>query len=200
MTDTTTRDQAGQLQGALSTPTTAPDTRPAPADETAARVAALVGSMSLEAKIAQVVGFWEKGDGEVVAPLQGEFTREGGLDEATRHGLGHLTRVYGTRPVDPDGRARWLWAKQRELIATSGLPALVHEECLTGLSAWKAATFPTPLAWGASFDPELVQEMATLIGGSMAALGIHQGLAPVLDVVRDPGGAASRSASPRTRT
>ncbi|AEI12895.1 beta-xylosidase/alpha-l-arabinosidase [Cellulomonas gilvus] len=186
MTDTTTRDQAGQLQGAPSTPTTAPDTRPAPADETAARVAALVGSMSLEAKIAQVVGFWEKGDGEVVAPLQGEFTREGGLDEATRHGLGHLTRVYGTRPVDPDGRARWLWAKQRELVATSGLPALVHEECLTGLSAWQAATFPTPLAWGASFDPELVQEMATLIGGSMAALGIHQGLAPVLDVVRDP--------------
>ncbi|MBT0995373.1 glycoside hydrolase family 3 C-terminal domain-containing protein [Cellulomonas sp. DKR-3] len=142
--------------------------------------------MTLEQKLAQLVGFWEKGDGEVVAPLQGEFTRDGGLDEATRHGLGHLTRVYGTRPVDPAERAAWLWRKQRELVASSGIPALVHEECLTGLSAWRAATFPTPLAWGASFDPALVGRMAGLIGGSMRELGVHQGLAPVLDVVRDP--------------
>ena len=62
----------------------------------------------------------------------------------------------------------------------------MHEECLTGLSAWKAATFPTPLAWGAAFDPELVERMGAAIGESMRALGIHQGLAPVLDVVRDP--------------
>src|SRR5690606_31929909 len=62
----------------------------------------------------------------------------------------------------------------------------VHEECLTGLAAWKAATFPTPLAWGASFDPALVAEMGALIGESMRELGIHQGLAPVLDVARDP--------------
>ncbi|MBC7290646.1 MAG: glycoside hydrolase family 3 C-terminal domain-containing protein, partial [Actinotalea sp.] len=61
-----------------------------------------------------------------------------------------------------------------------------HEECLTGLAAWRAATFPTPLAWGASFDPDLVHEVARAIGGSMRELGVHQGLAPVLDVVRDP--------------
>jgi beta-glucosidase len=62
----------------------------------------------------------------------------------------------------------------------------VHEECLTGLSAWKAATYPTPLAWGAAFDPELVERMGAAIGDSMRSLGIHQGLAPVLDVIRDP--------------
>ena len=62
----------------------------------------------------------------------------------------------------------------------------MHEECLTGLAAWQAATFPTPLAWGASFDPELVAEMGAAIGRSMRELGVHQGLAPVLDVVRDP--------------
>ena len=67
-----------------------------------------------------------------------------------------------------------------------GIPAIVHEECLTGLAAWQATTFPTPLAWGASFDPELVQNMAAAIGSSMRALGgVHQGLAPVLDVIRD---------------
>ncbi|MDM7830337.1 glycoside hydrolase family 3 N-terminal domain-containing protein [Cellulomonas sp. MW9] len=144
--------------------------------------------MTLDEKLAQLVGFWEKGDGEVVAPLQGEFAVEQGLDDAVRHGLGHLTRPYGTRPVDAGDRARWLWAQQRRLVRETrlGIPALVHEECLTGLSAWRAATFPTPLAWGAAFDPELVEEMGAAIGGSMRTLGIHQGLAPVLDVIRDP--------------
>ncbi|KRD41210.1 beta-glucosidase [Cellulomonas sp. Root930] len=152
------------------------------------RASELLTRMTLEEKLAQIVGFWEKGDGEVVAPLQGEFTHEQGLDEATRHGLGHITRAYGTRPVDAVERAQWLWNLQRRLVRETrlGIPALVHEECLTGLSAWRAATFPTPLAWGASFDPDLVAEMGAAIGDSMRTLGVHQGLAPVLDVIRDP--------------
>ncbi|ASD20915.1 glycosyl hydrolase [Cryobacterium sp. LW097] len=144
--------------------------------------------MTLEEKLAQLVGYWVDQGGEVVAPLAGEMATSTKYDEATQHGLGHLTRVYGTRPVDPVERAEWLWAEQRRLTGETrlGIPAIVHEECLTGLAAWKAATFPTPLAWGAAFDPALVQEMGRLIGGSMKQLGIHQGLAPVLDVIRDP--------------
>lgn len=155
------------------------------------RVRALHAQMTLEEKLAQIVGYWLDQNG-VVAPLQNEMAAgqksSGELADITRHGLGHYTRVYGTRPVDPVERARWLWAEQRRLKRETrlGIPALVHEECLTGLAAWKAATFPTPLAWGASFDPGLVYEMARAIGGSMRALGIHQGLAPVLDVVSDP--------------
>ncbi|MFD6636949.1 glycoside hydrolase family 3 N-terminal domain-containing protein [Micromonospora chalcea] len=153
-----------------------------------ARVRELLARMTIEEKVAQIVGFWEKEDGEAVAPLQGEFADTGRLDDFSRHGLGHLTRAYGTRPVDAAARAAWLWRFQRELVTGTrlGIPAIVHEECLTGLSAWKAATFPTPLAWGAAFDPDLVTEMAAAIGASMRALGIHQGLSPVLDVIRDP--------------
>jgi len=155
------------------------------------RVGALLAQMTLEEKAAQLVGYWLDQGGEVVAPMQNEMgsTRSSGaLAEITRHGIGHFTRVYGTRPVDPAERAAWLWSEQRRIKRETrlGIPALVHEECLTGLAAWKAATFPTPLAWGASFDPELVAEMGALIGESMRQLGIHQGLAPVLDVVRDP--------------
>jgi beta-xylosidase len=159
-----------------------------PSQDGEARVRELLGRMTLEEKVAQIVGFWEKEDGEAVAPLQGEFSGIAQLEEFSRHGLGHLTRAYGTRPVDAAARASWLWKFQRDLVANTrlGIPAIVHEECLTGLSAWKAATFPTPLAWGASFDPELVADMGAAIGASMRALGIHQGLAPVLDVVRDP--------------
>ncbi|QFG68447.1 glycoside hydrolase family 3 N-terminal domain-containing protein [Ornithinimicrobium pratense] len=151
-------------------------------------VAELLAAMSLEEKLAQIVGFWDKGDGEAVAPLQGAFVEAQGLYDVAAQGLGHLTRVYGTRPVDPVERARWLWDFQRWLVGSTqhGIPALVHEECLTGLSAWRAATYPTPLAWGASFDPDLVGEVAGLVGETMRQLGVHQGLAPVLDVVRDP--------------
>ncbi|MCJ1712908.1 beta-glucosidase [Curtobacterium sp. VKM Ac-2922] len=146
--------------------------------------------MTLEEKTAQLVGYWLDQNG-VVAPMQGEMAaaQDGAtLADITRHGIGQFTRVYGTRPVEPDERAAWLWAEQRRLKRETrlGIPALVHEECLTGLAAWKAATFPTPLAWGASFDPELVEQVGAVIGRSMRQLGVHQGLAPVLDVVRDP--------------
>ena len=164
------------------------------------RVHDLLAQMTLEEKLAQLVGYWvgqrpgAAGEGQNhagdVAPLQGEMTSSmsTSLEEASGFGLGHLTRVYGTDPVDPVDRAQWLWRQQRRLRSQTrlGIPALVHEECLTGLAAWQAATFPTPLAWGASFDPDLVQEMAAAIGSSMRELGIHQGLAPVLDVIRDP--------------
>lgn len=152
------------------------------------RVSALHARMTLDEKLAQIVGYWVDQGGEVVAPMVGEMTVSNRYEEASKHGIGHLTRVYGTRPVDPVERASWLWAEQRRLKTDTrlGIPALVHEECLTGLAAWKAATFPTPLAWGAAFDPDLVAEMGSLIGGSMRQLGIHQGLAPVLDVIRDP--------------
>ena len=115
------------------------------------RVRDLLARMTLAEKLSQIVGFWDKGDGEAVAPLQGDFGGASGLEEAARHGLGHLTRPYGTRPVDPVERAAWLWGWQRALVTGTrlGIPALVHEECLTGLAAWQAATFPTPLAWGA---------------------------------------------------
>jgi beta-glucosidase-like glycosyl hydrolase len=156
--------------------------------EISPRVSALHARMTLEEKLAQLVGFWVDQGGAVVAPMQGEMASSGLLEEATAHGIGHLTRVYGTRPVDPVERAAWLWREQRRLRTQTrlGIPALVHEECLTGLAAWQAATFPTPLAWGASFDPDLVREMGALIGASMRELGVHQGLAPVLDVIRDP--------------
>ena len=160
--------------------------------EVSERVAALHAKMTLEEKLAQIVGYWLDQGGKVVAPMQGEMAagQKGSSEvaEVTRNGLGHFTRVYGTRPVEPTERAAWLWNEQRRLKRETrlGIPALVHEECLTGLAAWKAATFPTPLAWGAAFDPELVHEMGEAIGDSMRRLGIHQGLAPVLDVVRDP--------------
>jgi len=137
------------------------------------RVRALHSRMSLDEKLAQLVGYWLDQSG-VVAPMQSEMAGQkasADLAAVTRNGLGHYTRVYGTRPVDPVERAGWLWGEQRRLKRQTrlGIPALVHEECLTGLAAWTAATFPTPLAWGAAFDPDLVEQMARAIGDSIRA-------------------------------
>ncbi|MCX3062949.1 beta-glucosidase [Streptomyces beihaiensis] len=170
------------------------------------RAADLLARMTTEEKTAQLVGVWlgsdtgtaadtaaDTGEGApapvAVAPGQHRYTaHSAALDALLPHGLGHLTRPYGTVPVEPTEGAARLAELQRRIQAGNrfGLPALAHEECLTGFTAWQATVFPSPLAWGATFDPALITEMAESIGASMRAAGVHQGLAPVLDVVRDP--------------
>ena len=152
------------------------------------RVAALVAQMTLEEKLAQLVGVWPGSPSGEVAPMQDAMQRGGTtVEEFAKDGLGQLTRWFGTSPVEAAEGMISLVERQRWLVANTrlGIPALVHEECLTGLSAWGATTFPAPPAWGATFHPELVEAMGAAIGASMASLGVHQGLAPLLDVVRD---------------
>ncbi|MFJ1734919.1 glycoside hydrolase family 3 N-terminal domain-containing protein [Streptomyces sp. NPDC088254] len=159
----------------------------------AARVDDLLARMTLEEKTAQLYGVWVGAatDGEGVAPHQHDMTAEAAerdWAELITRGLGQLTRSFGTAPVDPAVGARALAGAQRQIAGASrfGIPAVAHEECLAGFTAWRATAYPVPLAWGASFDPPLVEEMARRIGRDMRSVGVHQGLAPVLDVVRDP--------------
>lgn len=162
-----------------------------PADENGDRVAELIARMTPEEKIAQLIGLWlgmEPGTGDVVAPLQNAMHSDvGSFEDFCANGIGQLTRPFGTAPVDPHSGAAELARHQQWLRKQTrlGIPALVHEECLTGLAAWRATTYPAPPAWGASFDPELLQQIGAEIGADMRSLGVHQGLAPVLDVVRD---------------
>ncbi|MFN8075028.1 MAG: glycoside hydrolase family 3 N-terminal domain-containing protein [Kineosporiaceae bacterium] len=157
----------------------------------AERVADLTGRMTLEEKVAQLYGVWvtTAADGESVAPHQHDLASPPqDWDAFLSSGLGQLTRSFGTAPVDPALGARALARTQQQVRASNrfGIPALAHEECLAGFTAWRATIFPVPLSWGASFDPDLVEEMASAIGASMRGVGVHQGLAPVLDVTMDP--------------
>ena len=159
-----------------------------PADA-AERAAGLVKRMTLEEKCAQLYSLWLGVDADAgdMAPHQsGQAggTREG---DPAAHGLGQLTRPFGSAPVPAAEGAANLAARQRQIRASSrfGIAALAHEECLTGFMAHGATIFPTALAWGATFDPEIVGAMARQIGASMRSVGVHQGLAPVLDVVAD---------------
>ncbi|MFI6120874.1 beta-glucosidase [Streptomyces sp. NPDC051064] len=155
------------------------------------RIEALMAEMTQDEKLAQLGSYWSKanvGSGDArVAPIEEALAARSGEAEALAHGIGHLTRPYGTRPLTPEeGRAE-LVRVQRLLTDTTrlGIPAIAHEECLTGFAAFGATVYPTPLAWAATFDTELVERMGAAIGRDMASVGVHQGLAPVLDVVRD---------------
>ncbi|MER5438769.1 glycoside hydrolase family 3 N-terminal domain-containing protein [Streptomyces sp. NPDC002790] len=175
------------------------------------RVDALLAEMTVTEKVAQLGSRWlgnfvgrkaaddgDTGDGKAgdgkaerpqVAPLEAVFEEAGRvpLEEAAQDGLGHLTRVYGSRPVSVQKGADLLVAQQHAVVKSSrlGIPALAHEECLTGFNTYGATVYPAPLAWAAAFDPDLVHRLGGAIGRDMRAVGVHQGLAPVLDVVRD---------------
>ncbi len=168
-------------------------THSAPWRDTAAspqeRADSLIAAMTLKEKTAQLYGVWvgASSEGGEVAPHQNEMNPPVDLDEILPSGLGQLTRPFGTAPVDPALGALSLQRTQQRIAAANrfGIPALVHEECLAGFATWQATAYPVPLAWGATFNAELIRTMGAAIGADMRSLGVHQGLAPVLDVVRD---------------
>lgn len=156
------------------------------------RVEALLSELAPEEKAGQLGSFWPVPPEDLavtgdVAPMSTAFAAGLPWAEAIGQGLGHITRNFGAAPIGvADGLAQ-LRRLQGDVVATSrlGIPAIVHEECLTGFTALGATVYPAAIAWGATFDPELIKEMARRIGADMAAVGVHQGLSPLLDVVRD---------------
>jgi beta-glucosidase-like glycosyl hydrolase len=167
------------------------------------RVSALLEVMTLAEKVAQLGSRWVGNSGPgpeaagtddpdriatTVAPMEDVFaTGSIPFEQATEHGIGHLTRVFGSAPVSAEEGAAIVVRRQRSIVDRTrlGIPAIVHEECLTGFTSFDATVYPAAIAWAATFDPDLVQRMAVAIGQDLAAVGVHQGLSPVLDVVRD---------------
>ncbi|WP_019068029.1 glycoside hydrolase family 3 N-terminal domain-containing protein [Streptomyces hokutonensis] len=160
-----------------------------PALPVAERVEALLARLTLPEKVAQLSSTWEdiEADGPEVAPGSNHFGRVGDLDETARHGLGQLTRPYGTLPRPALEHARLLAEHQRQVVAQSrfDIPAMAHDECLTGFTAYGATIYPTSLGMAATFDPALIRRVGEAIGSDMAEAGVHQGLSPVVDVIRD---------------
>jgi beta-glucosidase-like glycosyl hydrolase len=155
------------------------------------RASDLLARMTLEEKTAQMHALWLilSEDGEH-RPRQDDFT--GGTDPAAvkralGHGLGQISRALGSHGVAPRTGVRALNRLQKFLREETrlGIPVMSHEECLVGLMARGATMFPSALAYGATWNPDLVERAAQAIGREARSVGCHQGLAPVLDVSRD---------------
>ena len=67
-----------------------------------------------------------------------------------------------------------------------GIPIFVHEESVGGYCARDATVFPHGIGLAATWDPALVEQVAGVIRDQMRAVGARLGLAPVLDIARDP--------------
>ncbi|MDE6442151.1 MAG: glycoside hydrolase family 3 C-terminal domain-containing protein [Clostridia bacterium] len=66
------------------------------------------------------------------------------------------------------------------------IPALIHAEGLSGpVCLLGGCQYPAPIGLGATFEPELVEEMAKFTSRQLAANGIRHALSPVLDLARE---------------
>ena len=156
-----------------------------------ARAADLLARMTLEEKIAQLYSLWlnlsEDGNHQARNdPFTGGTDQEK-LRKTLSLGLGQITRPLGGRPIDARDGVKALNTLQKFMLEETrlGIPVMSHEECLNGLLAQGATLFPAALAYGASFNPGLVERVGKAIGEEARAVGAVQVLAPVLDVARD---------------
>jgi len=148
----------------------------------AARVDDLLGRMTLEEKIAQIGSLWiyEIADAQGLNRTWAQ-TRMG-------DGLGQVTRLAGGSSLGPVATATLANAVQKFLVEETrlGIPALIHDECCSGFLANGATNFPQIIGIASTWEPELVEAMTQIIRRQMRAVGVHHGLAPVLDIARDP--------------
>ena len=160
--------------------------------EVSERVRDLASRMTLEEKLAQLVGFWVDQGGEVVAPMQGEMTAAGGGAATVRDHPGR-DRPPHPRLRHPSGRRRRARgvAVGRAASAAARDPARHPRDRARGVPdrarGVEGRDLPDPARLGRLVRPRSSSsEIGAAVGASMRALGIHQGLAPVLDVIRDP--------------
>ncbi len=146
------------------------------------RVQDLLGRMTVEEKLAQLTSFWfhELQDGRSVSQQK---TRA-----LLASGIGQISRVGGSSTLTPAEVARASNAIQRFLLQETrlGIPAILHEECCVGFMTLGGTVFPQMVGLASTWDPALAQAMAEEIRRQMVAVGARQGLAPVLDIARDP--------------
>jgi len=146
------------------------------------RVDDLLGRMTVEEKVAQLSSLWIY-----------EIADDRGLNrqwaqERMAHGLGQVTRLAGGSSLGPVETAHLANQIQRFLIEETrlGIPALIHDECCSGFLANGAISFPQIIGLASTWMPELVEAMTRTIRQQMRVVGVHHGLAPVLDIARDP--------------
>lgn len=142
----------------------------------------LLDRMTLDEKLAQL------GSTYVYEILDGNELDHGRAAGVMEHGIGHISRIGGASALEPHEVAEIANTIQHHLLTRTrlGVPAIVHEECLAGVMVKGATSFPQGIGIAATWDPDISYAVGRSIARQMRAGGAHQGLAPVLDVCRDP--------------
>lgn len=147
------------------------------------RVDDLLGRMTLEEKVAQMLSIWNRKS--LITDAQGRFD-SARAPTILQLGMGRIERPsdgHGARAEAEFTNDIQKWVKENTRL---GIPVLFHEEALHGLQGAEATSFPQAIALASSWDPDLVQRVMSVVAGEVRARGAQQVLAPVVDVARDP--------------
>src|SRR5213592_2014033 len=147
------------------------------------RIDDLLARMTLEEKVGQMLCLWQ--GKRAITDSAGRF------DAARapawfRIGIGRIERPaegHAARAEAEYTNAIQRWVKEHTRL---GIPVLFHEEALHGLEADQATSFPQAIALARTWNPEIVERVFSAAGAEARARGVHQVLAPVVDVARDP--------------
>lgn len=142
------------------------------------RAKALLQELSLDEKMAQL---------GCVFPFGEQAQDFDWLNAQTPCGIGQISTLEMRRIETLVGCAAWQRRAQETVMANSphGIPAIFHMEGLCGAFIQESTSFPSGIARGAGWDPELEEQIAATVSRQEAACGITQIFAPVLDISRD---------------
>lgn len=121
------------------------------------------------------------------------FDESGKLDTAQcrkliPNGMGHFSQYASQKPM-PANQLRDRVAQLQDWLINNtpnGIPALFHEEVLTGINTQDATIYPQQIGQACSFNTELAELKTKQTGIEMRKMGGLQSLSPMVDVCRTP--------------
>src|SRR5438270_11161754 len=154
------------------------------------RVSDLLSRMTLEEKVAQLESTWQN-HSQGLLPEEYFVNDKGKLDaakarEALKNGLGQVTRPSEGR--GPGELAEFTNGLQRIAMENTRLeiPLMFHEECLHGLVAADATSYPQAIGLAATWDDALFRRIFDATAREARSCGVRESLVPVVDLARDP--------------
>ena len=147
------------------------------------QVDALYQKMPQEERIAQLKSMY----------MEELFNDQGQLDtakcrELIPFGIGHFSQYAFQKPRDPNVVRDMVAAVQQWLMekTPNGIPALFHEEVLSGINTQGSTIYPQQIGQACSFNPELAELKTRQTATQMRKMGGILSLSPMVDVCRNP--------------
>ena len=136
--------------------------------------------LSLEERVAQLYGIYPQ---EIME--DGRFSLEK-CRERLPYGVGHICQFACSLDMDADELREFVRQVQDYLMneTPSGIPAIFHDEAITGIAAKGATVYPQQLGSACTWNPELTEVKTEQTAEAMHALGARLALSPMLDVIR----------------
>ena len=104
------------------------------------------------------------------------------------NGVGHFSQFAVTQRKTPDQLRDMVEQMQQWLIhnTPNGIPALFHEEVLSGIATYDATVYPQQIGLACSFNPELAEKKTYQTATSLRKIGGCLALSPMVDIIRNP--------------